>query len=91
MSETTIVCESCKYALLEGAEIPAEWCAGCDKFVSVEEPHLIPEAEPEYRTDVDDFDAYQPSQQSAEREPVRQPVNGWPGRKMRKAKGRRNG
>ena len=31
------------------------------------------------------------AQQSAAREPVRQPVNGWPGRKVRKAKGRRNG
>lgn len=108
MSDTNIVCENCKFALLEGAEIPAEWCAGCDRFMSVEETWLIPEDETIYGVDIDgqrewrisqdhaealemarqerELDEFTPSQQSGEREPVRQRVNGWPGRKARKVR-----
>ena len=95
---TKVVCTNCTYALLEGAEIPAAWCNGCARNVNVEDAWIAPDEEAEWRISQDhiealemgrqdrELDEFVPAQGSAEREPLRQRVNGWPGRKARKVR-----
>lgn len=95
MNETRVVCLNCHRALKYGELVEAYKCLGCpmDDGAAVEEPWLTPEEEIDYAALYADEDAddYTPSQSSAPTEPIRPPRQVWPGRQVRKAKGRRNG